>query len=162
MAERIDYEPEPFTTEPDAHEALERLLESLHRHGVLRFANDLVSAKTPVAQVLVVGLSKPGTLNAIQNLSIVLMALSRIEPSQFYKTVFAITDALARLSDWQPAPDHDGHTAPGFTGAYKMLHDDALWQALTPLIEAMKAFSAGLERQVDKPISAFTGKPSSA
>lgn len=40
-----------------------------------------------------------------------------------------------------------------------MLRDDALWQALTPLIEAMKAFSAGLERQVDKPISAFTGKP---
>jgi hypothetical protein len=43
-----------------------------------------------------------------------------------------------------------------------MLHDDALWQALTPLIEGMKAFSAGLERKVDKPISAFTGKASSA
>lgn len=76
--------------------------------------------------------------------------------------MFAITDALRCISDWQPAPDRDAHAAPGFTGAYKMLHDDALWQALTPLIEAMKAFSAGLERQVDKPISAFTGKPSSA
>lgn len=43
-----------------------------------------------------------------------------------------------------------------------MLHDDALWQALTPLIEAMKAFSAGLARDVDKPISAFTGKAGSA
>ncbi|MGN6318947.1 DUF1641 domain-containing protein [Trinickia sp.] len=162
MAERIYYEPEPPKTEPDAHEALERLLQSLHAQGVLRFANDLVSAKTPVTQVLVEGLSKPGTLNAIQNLSIVLMALSRIEPSQFYKTVFAVTDALARIGAWQPDPDGEGHTAPGFTGAYKMLHDDALWQALTPLIEAMKAFSAGLERHVDKPISAFTGKPSTA
>lgn len=47
-------------------------------------------------------------------------------------------------------------------GTTKMLHDDALWQALTPLIEAMKAFSAGLARDVDKPISAFTGKAGSA
>jgi uncharacterized protein YjgD (DUF1641 family) len=162
MAERIYYEPEPPKVEPDAHEMLERLVQSLHEHGVLRFANDLVCAKTPVAQVLVDGLSKPGTSNAIQNLSIVLMALSRIEPSQFYKTMFAITHALERIGAWQPDADGEGHTAPGFTGAYKMLHDDALWQALTPLIEGMKAFSAGLERPVDKPISSFTGKPSSA
>jgi uncharacterized protein YjgD (DUF1641 family) len=162
MAERIYYEPEAPKTEPDAHEALERLLQSLHQHGVLRFANDLVCAKTPVAEVLVQGLNKPSTLNAIQNLSIVLMALSRIEPSHFYKTMFAVTDALERVSAWQPDPDGEGHTAPGFTGAYKMLHDDALWQALTPLIEAMKAFSAGLERPLDKPISAYAGKPSSA
>ena len=162
MAERIDYEPEPPKIEPDAHEALERLVQSLHEHGLLRFANDLVRAKTPVAQVLVDGLAKPGTLNAIQNLSIVLMALSRIEPNQLYKTMFALTDALECICAWQPDADGEGHTAPGFTGAYKMLHDDALWQALTPLIEAMKAFSAGLERPVDKPISAFTGKPSSA
>ncbi|PMS23090.1 hypothetical protein C0Z18_02410 [Trinickia dabaoshanensis] len=162
MAERIDYEPDPPKIEPDAHEALERLVQSLHEHGLLRFANDLVRAKTPVAQVLVDGLAKPGTLNAIQNLSIVLMALSRIEPNQLYKTMFALTDALKCIGAWQPDADGEGHTAPGFTGAYKMLHDDALWQALTPLIEAMKAFSAGLERPVDKPISAFTGKPSSA
>lgn len=162
MAERIDYEPEPPRTEPSAHEALERLVQSLHEHGLLRLANDLVCAKTPVAQVLIEGLAKPGTLNAIQNVSIVLMALSRIEPNQFYKTMFALTDALKCIGAWQPDADGEGHTAPGFTGAYKMLHDDGLWQALTPLIEAMKAFSAGLERPVNKPISAFTGKPSSA
>lgn len=162
MAERIHYEPDPPKTEPDAHEALERLVQSLHEQGLLRFANDLVCAKTPVTKVLVDGLSQPGALNAIQNLSIVLMALSRIEPSQFYKTMFALTDALKCVGAWQPDGDGEGHTAPGFTGAYKMLHDDALWQALTPLIEGMKAFSAGLERKVDKPISAFTGKPSSA
>lgn len=162
MAERIYYEPEPATREPDAHEMLERLVQALHEQGVLRFANDLVRAKTPVVQVLVEGLGKPGTLNAIQNLSIVLMALSRIEPSQFYKTMFAAADALERIGAWQPDAEGEGHTAPGFTGAYKMLHDDALWQALTPLIEAMKAFSAGLQRPVDKPISAFSGKPSSA
>ncbi|WP_116138832.1 DUF1641 domain-containing protein [Trinickia diaoshuihuensis] len=162
MAEPIDYEPEPSRTEPDAREALDRLVRSLHEHGILRFANDLVCAKSPVAQVLVDGLARPGTLNAIQNLSIVLMALSRIEPSQFYKTMFALSDALKCVGAWQPDADREGHTAPGFTGAYKMLHDDALWQALIPLIEAMKAFSAGLERPAEKPISMFSGKPSSA
>jgi uncharacterized protein YjgD (DUF1641 family) len=160
MAERIHYQASVPEIGPDAHEELERLLQNLHQHGVLRFVNDLVGAKTSVAQVLVSGLEKEGTLNAIQNLAIVLMALSRISPQQFYKAAFAMTDAFQAASTWQP--QEDGNTAPGVSGAYRMLHDDALWQALTPLIEGLKAFSAGLERDIDKPISAFTGKPSSA
>jgi uncharacterized protein YjgD (DUF1641 family) len=160
MAERIDYQPKPAKLEPDAHEELERLLESLHRHGFLRFANDLVSANTPVAQVIVNGLSKEGTQNAVQNLAILLMALSRIAPPNFYRAVFAMSDAFHAASAWRP--EDEGNAAPGVSGAYRMLHDDALWQALTPLIEGLKAFSAGLERQVDKPISAFTGKPTSS
>jgi len=160
MAKRIYYEPPEPKLGPDAHEELDRLLQTLHENGVLRLANDIVGAKTQVAQVVVEGLSKEGTLNAIQNLSVLLMALSRIPPAEFYKLVFAMTGGVRRASAWKP--DHDGDAAPGVSGAYRMLHDETLWHALMPIIEGMKAFAAALDEDVEKPISAFSGKGSSA
>lgn len=160
MAERISYDIKPTKIGPDAHEELERLLQTLHEHGVLRLANNLVAANTQIAKVLVDGLNQEGTLNAIQNLSVLAMALSRIAPEQFYKVVFAAKDAFSQVS--QHTPESQNTEAPGVTGAYKMLHDEALWQAITPLMEGLKAFAAGLNKEVDKPISEFTGKPSNA
>jgi hypothetical protein len=43
-----------------------------------------------------------------------------------------------------------------------MLQDDELWGAVQPLLQGLKAFSRRMEEPVDKPISAFTGKPSDA
>jgi len=159
MANRIHYEPTPPKLGPDAHEELEALIQALHENGVLRLANDLAGAKTQIAKVLVDGLSKEGTLNAIQNLSVLLMALSRIPPAQFYKLVFATSDGMKRASSWKP--DGEADSAPGVSGAYRMLHDEHLWHALMPLIEGMKAFATALEQDVDKPISAFSGKATS-
>ncbi|BBI62049.1 hypothetical protein HSBAA_33550 [Vreelandella sulfidaeris] len=65
--------------------------------------------------MLVNGLGKPGTLNAIQNISILGMMLSRIEPSDFYRVTFALRDAMETISQHQPGKDGDkeGHDAPG-------------------------------------------------
>ena len=38
MAKSIEYQPEPAKIGPDAHDELERLLETLHQHGVLRLS----------------------------------------------------------------------------------------------------------------------------
>ncbi|MDY0884721.1 DUF1641 domain-containing protein [Dongia soli] len=160
MAERIGYDVKPTKTSPDAQDELQRLLDSLHKHGMLRLANDLVCANTQIAKVVVDGLNKEGTLNALQNLSLLLMALSRIPPARFQKTVFAITDALDSASRYRPEPNED--EAPGLSGAYRMLNDEDLWRALHPLIAGLKAFSQHLDRDEEKPISAFTGKPSAA
>lgn len=159
MAERISHDVTPPKIGPDAYEELDRLLQTLHEHGVLRFANDVVGANTEVAQVLVNGLSKPGTLNAIQNLSIVGMALSRIEPSDFYRISFALRDAMEKISQHQP--EKDDHGSPGVSGAYKMLHDEQLWHAILPIIDGLKAFAERLDKPVDKPVSDYTGKPTS-
>lgn len=132
----------------------------MHEHGVLRLVNDVVAANTQIAKVLVDGLNKEGTLNAIQNLSVLAMALSRIPPEQFYKVAFAAKDAFSHVS--QHATQAQDTEAPGVTGAYKMLHDETLWQAITPIMEGLKAFTAGLNKDADKPISAFSGKPSDA
>ena len=156
MAERLDYDVKPTPIGPDAREELDTLLETLHQRGVLRFANDLAGSHDRLLKVLVDGMSKEGSLNAIQNLSILGMALSRIEPAQFYKIVFAFQSAFGAVSRYKPDDKHD--EAPGVTGAYKMLHDDELWAALMPIIEGLKTFASGLDKEAEKPITAFSGK----
>lgn len=161
MAKPIGYTVEAPKIGPDAHEELERLLQTLHEHGVLRLANDLVAANNQIARVLVNGLSREGSLNVIQNLSVLAMALSTFPPGQFYKMVFAVrdmVDAISRAREGNDAPQD----APGVRGLYKMLNDDAFWQGITPFIDGMKAFSRRMDEEVDKPISSFTGKPSDA
>ena len=153
MARPIDHVVRAPQIEPDAHEELERLLETCHRHGVLRLANDLVAANTGVAKVLVDELSKPAAMNAIQNLAILGMALARVPPNDFARVALATVDGLTALR-----PASDGHAAPGVSGVYHALHDDALWQRLAPLLNAIGAVLQGLERPIESPIAAFSGK----
>ena len=158
MAERIDYDVKPTPIAPDAHQELERLLQGLHEHGVLRFANNVVRAQTPLTHVLVDGIGKEGTLNTIQNLSIMGMALSRIPPDEFYKMVFSMKDALTEFNHQAGAADDSG-AAPGVRGTYHMLHDEQLWASLSPFIEALKTFSERMGQEAKKPVTEFTGKP---
>jgi uncharacterized protein YjgD (DUF1641 family) len=157
MAEPIQYTPEPPKIGPDAHEELERLLQTAHEHGALRFANDLIASNTQWTQVLVDGLNKEGSRNAVQNLSMLLMLLSRIEPDQLYKLLFAARDGLEYVGRYEPKTEKPD--SPGLGGLYKLLNDDALWRAVTPLLDALKIFGEGLNRDIDKPVSEFTGKP---
>jgi uncharacterized protein YjgD (DUF1641 family) len=156
MAERIDHDVKPTPLGPDAHEELERLLQSLHEQGVLRFANDVVSAKSQVLKILIDGLGKEGSLNAIQNLSILGMALSRIPPEEFYKLAFGLKDALAALH--QPPQTAAREDAPGVTGVYRMLNDDKLWASISPVLQAVQAFAQRMAEPADKPVTQFTGK----
>jgi len=137
--------------EPDAHHALESLLGSLHRHGFLRFANEVVSANAQMAETFVGAFDKPGTQTGVQNLAALVMALSRIPPEQFGKAVFAAADAMHHVGAWKPA-EHE-HVAPGVRGVYRLLHDEALWDALTPLLEGLKVFAQGLARESPTPAS---------
>ncbi|KAA0011809.1 DUF1641 domain-containing protein [Billgrantia pellis] len=157
MAERISHDVTPPRIGKTAREELDQLLETLHEHGVLRFANDLVAANPQIAKVLLDGLSKPGTLNAIQNVSVLAMMLSDVPPERFYKVTFAVKDALDRIA--RHTPHKEGHEAPGVSGAYRMLNDDELWQALLPLVDGLKAFAERLDRDTEMPVTEFTGKP---
>ncbi|WP_063552875.1 DUF1641 domain-containing protein [Burkholderia territorii] len=148
----------PPTPEPDAHHALESLLGSLHRHGFLHFANEVVSANAQMAETLVDAFDKPGMQSGVQNLAALLMALSRIPPEQFGKAVFAAADALHHVGAWKP--DEHEHVAPGVRGAYRLLHDEALWDALTPLLEGLKVFAQGLAREPRNPVGTPVSEPS--
>lgn len=162
MAEPINYDVPPSKTAPDAQDALHELLHSLHHHGFLRLANDMVSANTQIAKVLVEGLNKPGSQNALQNLSVLLMALSDIPPGQFHKTVYAFKSALNAVNMHAETQQHHD-VAPGVSGAWKILHDESIWHAIMPLVAGLKAFAGAMEQPApDKPISAFSGKDSHA
>ena len=156
MARPIEHVVRPPKIGPDAHEELERLLETCHRHGVLRLAHDLVAANTGVAKVVVDELSKPAAMNAIQNLAILAMALARVPPNDFARVALAAADGLVALRP--NGAVQDGHAAPGVRGLYRALHDDALWQRLAPLLNGIGAVLRGLERPVESPIAAFSGK----
>lgn len=157
MAERIDHNVKPTPTDTNAYQELDRLLEGLHENGVLRFANDVVRSQTQIAQVLVNGLGKEGTLNAIQNLSVLGMALSRIPPDDFYKMVFGLKDAMEQMN--RHAGQTGDEAAPGLSGTYRMLHDDKLWASIMPLVEAIKVFADRMGDTSEKPVTRFTGKP---
>lgn len=157
MAERISHDVTPPRIGKTAHEELEQLLETLHEHGVLRFTNDVVAANPQIAKVVVDGLSKPGSLNAIQNISVLAMMLADLPPERFYKITFAVKEAIDRIGQHQP--ERDGEEAPGVSGAYRMLNDDELWRAILPLVDGLKAFASRLDKDVDMPVSDFTGKP---
>lgn len=165
MAKAIDYQVEPPVIGPTAEEELQRLLQTLHEHGVLRLANDMVASNNDWLKVIVDGLSRKGSLNVIQNISVLLMALSTIPPERMYKLAFGLRDFMAELSreghEEEKSQSANG-SAPGARGAWKMLHDDELWHSLMPLLNGMKAFSRRMEEEVDKPISSFSGKPSDA
>ena len=156
MAEKMRYDVPPTQTEPDANEALGTLLENLHKHGFLRLANDLVCANTQIAKVLVDGLSQPGSQTTVQNILLLLMALSRVPPERFNQLLMALTDGANALSE--ASQDKQQGKAPGIRGAIKILQDDKLWEAISPLLAGVKSFSAGMAQEADKPITRYSGK----
>jgi uncharacterized protein YjgD (DUF1641 family) len=158
MAEPIQFTPTPARVELTAREELDRLLESCHRHGVLRLANDIVTSNVGLAQTLMGPLRSEGAQNVIKNLGTLLMVLSQMPPDQFYRVVSAVADGLKTLL--AAAKDEAPETEPpGLTGAYHMLHDEQLWRSLTPLVAALKSFSRRLDTPIENPISDFSGKP---
>lgn len=159
MAERISHDVTPPKIGQDAHEELEQLLQTLHEHGVLRLANDVVGANTKIASVVVDGLGKDSTLNALQNLAVLGMMLAEILPERFYRLTFAVKEALDCIGQHHPA--EGGGDAPGVSGAYRMLNDDELWRSISPLVAGLKAFAERLDKPVDKPVSDYYGKPTS-
>jgi uncharacterized protein YjgD (DUF1641 family) len=160
MAEPLDFKPTPVRTEPTAREELDRLVETLHRHGVLRLANDLVAANQDIAAIVVKGLETEAARNVMQNLSALAMVLGRIPPGAVYKFAEAVREAAQSLESARREPDD---AAPGMRGIYRLLNDDELWQTLTPLARAVGTFGRAMACPTpEKPITAYSGKESDA
>jgi uncharacterized protein YjgD (DUF1641 family) len=116
----------------------------------------MIASNTQWSQVIVEGLNKDGSRKAVQNLMVLMMLLSRIDPPQFYKMLSALLDGLEHIAQSEPRDDKPG--APGIKGMYNMLNDESLWRAVTPLIEALKIFGRGLDKEAEHPISQYSGK----
>lgn len=160
MAEPLDFKPTPIRTETTAREEWERLLETLHRHGVLRLANDVVARNQDIAAIVVKGLETEGARNVMQNVSALAMVLGKVPPGAVYKFAEAVREAAAALDSARHEPDD---AAPGVRGVYRLLNDDELWRTLTPLARAVGTFGRAMARSApEKPIVAHSGKESDA
>ena len=159
MAKRITYQVTPARTETTAREAMDELIENLHQHGFLRLANDLVKSNSEVGKILVSGLNQPGTQNALQNISLLMMTLGSVPPERFNHLLQAIRDAAMAV---KPAREEarQEKAAPGIRGIIRLLNDEELWRGLRPLLTALDVFSQQIDREEEKPITRFSGKPS--
>lgn len=160
MAEPLDFKPTPVRTHATAREELDRLIETLHEHGVFRLANDLVAANQDIAAIVVKGLETEGARNVMQNLSALAMVLGKVPPGAVYKFAEAVREAAQALDSVRHEPED---SAPGVRGVYRLLNDDELWQTLTPLARAVGTFGRAMARPTpEKPITAYSGKDSDA
>lgn len=138
MAKALSYEVPPRAKPDAAREELDQLLETLHQTGVLRLANDVLRASPEVSEILLAGLNKEESRNAVQNLSLLAMGLGRIPPERFASMTRAVTESLATME--QAATTGRRNEAPGLFGVYRLLRDTDLWRGLSPLISAIKAY----------------------
>jgi uncharacterized protein YjgD (DUF1641 family) len=160
MAERLSYTVPPTRTEKTAQEAMDELVENLHEHGFLRLANDAIKANNDIGKILVAGLNRPGTQSALQNISLILMTLSTIPPERLNHILLALRDAAMAMKPASDATQQEANAAPGIRGVLHLLNDEKLWQGLRQLFAALEAFSAGMQREEEKPITRYSGKPS--
>ncbi len=115
--------------------ALGALAERLERQGVLRLIGDLSGGAPEILEIGLRGLNSEGGRNALQNLILLARELGRIPPADMQRMLAALREGLRPMVE--PA---DGTPAPGLRGFYRLLSDDALWQALEPALRGMQAF----------------------
>lgn len=129
------------------------LAQTLHQQGLLRFANEMAASHAQLMQtlgeILDDYLNDDRNRRALQNLSVAFTTtLSRIEPDQLGKLLLALGDSLEYIATHKPGKGET--TAPGVMGVYRLIKDESLWRALTPVIEGLKVFGTELEKDADR------------
>jgi uncharacterized protein YjgD (DUF1641 family) len=130
-----------------------RLVQALHRQGLLELANNAVESHPQWMETLggIVddALNKADSRNLTRNLSVLAnlasTVLSRIEPEELNKLLFALGDALEHVAKYKP--EGEQAYAPGIMGVYRLCKDESLWRALTPIADAMRVFGRGLDQE---------------
>ena len=130
--------------EATADKELAELIEALSRHGILRFLTALTGALPHAGLIAARGLNSEESRAALQNLITLLSALGRVPARDFSRFMDALSTALQSVERETEVPRPGNGEPPGLTGAYHLLQDDALWRALGPLLDGLKAFGGSL------------------
>lgn len=149
MAKAIRYQVPETPKASTAEEELQTLLETLHQQGLLRIANDTLQASPDLAEVLLNGLNRYQTRNAVQNLSLILMSLGRVPPERFALIADGLIAALNALKESASTENHQ--SAPGITGVLRLLRDDQLWRSIQPLLAAVAELLSPLDKAEQDP-----------
>jgi uncharacterized protein YjgD (DUF1641 family) len=143
MAEPLCYDPaarkRAGEITADAYAELDALVVILHERGVFRLLYDLGGALGEVSQILARNLDTEYGRNGLSNVFLLAQALGRIPTEDLQQGLETVTSAFSE-PDRQPSPDEP--YPPGVLGVRRLLRDEQLWQALGPVLEGVKAFSA--------------------
>lgn len=149
MARLLELEMPERTPEPDVDREIADLLRLLHERGILRLAHNFLGALPEIGGIVARGLNSPGTVNAVGNLALLFEMLGRVPPSDLARILAGLSAALERLGQ-TPEERTDAErraAAPGLRGALGLLRDEALWQGLAPVLDALRAFGATMRNQ---------------
>ena len=128
-------------------------IEALSAAGILRFLTALTGALPHAGLITARGLNSEASRTTLRNMVTLLSALGRVPPQDFSRFVDALSNAMQSVEreTWHPRTGNG--EPPGITGAYHLLQDDALWRALGPLLDGLKAFgeSLGATRPAEPP-----------
>lgn len=149
MAKSIPYEVPRKETGETAQDELARLMENLHRQGILRLLNDVVTAYPQVAEIFLRGMNQEQSRNLVQNLCLLASALGQVPPERLDRVVQAVSAGMER-SEAELA--EGGGQSPGFWGALRLLQDNELWAGLAPMSAGVKAFAAAMRTPTGKPV----------
>lgn len=139
MSQLIDYQ-HLRPQEAHAEKELDGLLTALSEHGVLRLLTDLTRALPHVGLIAARGLNGPESVSVARNLVTLLQALGRVPPESFAHFLDALSASARGIEREAADPQSRDGQPPGITGAYHLLQDNALWQALGPILDGLKAF----------------------
>lgn len=153
MAEPLHYTPSRRPPPDPAREELDHFLQLLHERGVLRFANDALETAPEWLEMVAQGLNRSESLNALQNLSLVLLALGRMSPDRLDVILRAAASGMeAAEADQRRQPP------PGVTGLFRLLHDRDLWEGLGPLLEGLTRLGQALGEEPESPAARRAGE----
>ncbi len=87
-----------------------------------------------------------------------MITLGSVPPERFNHLLLAVRDAAMAV---KPARDEarQDKAAPGIRGIIRLLNDEDLWRGLRPIFAALEVFSKQIDREEQKPITRFSGKP---
>jgi len=146
MAERLHYEIPAIDQEAqarrEAYQELDALVISLHEHGVLRFLRDTSGSLGSLTRIAARQIDNQAGYDGLANLYLLARLAGRLPAEDFRRVTDALGDGFDAMSRHTTA---DEPYPPGLTGAYRLLKDDALWDAIGPLLEGIKAFSQALD-----------------
>ncbi len=150
MSAFIDYRHKP-PREATAEQELLELLEALSRQGILRSLTAFVGALPNASLIVARGLNTTASRHTVQNIVALLQALGRVPPQDFSRFMEAASVATQSVERETETPRDGVGDPPGITGAYRFLRDDALWRALGPLLDGLKAFGETLAKDEAAP-----------
>lgn len=146
MAKPLRYEPSAEDTDDkrhhEAYAELDAVIKMLHERGVFRLLYDMTGALPQMTWLLARELNSSVGRRRSSNLYALIQVLGNIPPDQRQRVLGALGEAATWIDRGAPV---NGPYPPGLMGVRRLLHDEDLWNALGPTLEAMKTFAEHLQ-----------------